>query len=183
MLSLILIGGAAGTGKTSLAGALATRLGANVVDLDDVTAALVQDYLADHPETTEAQALSALRDARYALLAQAAAEQSGLTIAVAPFSRELACAQDWSAWVRAAGRTDLQCRTLQVTLPAQEHLRRLKERGAARDAERIALASLPATVACDAELGVLVVDASVPVEQLVETLLPRLTDPSPGFRQ
>jgi len=181
VLSLILIGGAAGTGKTSLAGALATRLGASVVDLDEVTASLVQEYLADHPESTEAQALSALRDARYALLAEAAAQQNGLTIAVAPFSRELAFAQDWAAWVRAAGRTDQQCRTLQTTLPADEHLRRLQQRGAARDAERIALASLPVTVVCDASLQIQIVDASEPVEQLVEALLPTLTNASPGF--
>ncbi len=181
VLTLIMIGGAAGTGKTSLAGALAPRLGASVVDLDDVTASLVQEYLASNPEVTEALALSVLRDARYALLAQAAAEQTGLTIAVAPFSRELASAQDWSAWVRAAGRTDLQCRTLQTTLPAEEHLRRLQERGAARDAEQITLASLPATIVCDATLRVLVVDASAPVEQLVETMLPSLTDAPAGF--
>lgn len=182
MLTLILIGGAAGTGKTSLAQALAIELGAAMIDLDEVTAPMVSDYLAAHPGMTEAQALLALRDERYALLADVAAQQDGLVIAVAPFSRELASAQDWAAWVAEAGRTPEQCQTVQVTLPADEHLRRLRERGAARDTERIAGANPPATVVSDTALSVLTVDASRPVRQLVEALLPALHGRSPDKR-
>lgn len=167
MPTLILIGGAAGTGKTTLAGALAEAVGADIVDLDEVTAPLVRDYLTAHPACTQAQALLALRDERYALLAEAAAQHLGTTIAVAPFSRELASWQDWAAWLAAAGRDPNECRTIHLVLPAQEHLRRLRQRGATRDAERIDQGTLPAIITHDPAVPVLVLDASESVEQLV----------------
>ena len=174
--TFILIGGAAGTGKTTLAAALAVNIGADIVDLDEVTAPLVRAYLAAHPECSEAQALLALRDERYALLAEAAAHHRGTTIAVAPFSRELASREAWSAWVVAAGRQPTDCRTIHLVLSEQEHRRRLRERGATRDAERIDRGTLPATITHDPAVAVLVLDASQPVEQLVNAVRAELAD-------
>ena len=120
---------------------------------------------------SEAAALATLREQRYARLALAAAAHRGLTIAVAPFSRELASMQDWATWVATAGRSPQQCRTIHLTLPEAEHRRRLRERGAERDAERIAVGSVPSTIRHDPTIWVLPLDASKPVAELTTAAL------------
>lgn len=134
MGSVTVIAGGAGSGKTTLARAVCAATGAQLLDLDAVTADLVASARADRPGESEAAVLTAIRDDRYALLLQAArrAREGSDVVLAAPFTREIADPAEWGGLVEAVGGEPVSLIWIEVS--PRERARRLRLRGASRDA-------------------------------------------------
>ena len=142
-LPALLISGPPASGKSTLATAVATRLGAALLDQDVLTGALtavVGDLVGTHD--LDDPALAALtRDARYEVVLATAEHnlRAGIPVVlVAPFTAERT---DPAAWhtvrdrlAAAGGRPAL----VWLRLPADELVRRLRDRGADRDQGKLA---------------------------------------------
>ncbi len=171
-----MITGPAGSGKTTLGLALAEQLGSATRDLDDVAVDLLADYRRSHPGGTEADALEALRDERYARLAEAARavlvdDSFPSLVLIAPFTAETSSAARWSEWLAEVGVPDERAHVVWLAVPAQERLRRLAERGAVRDTEVVATGDLPEPGA--PSVPALVIDARMAVADQVEAVVQR----------
>ena len=133
---LVVISGAAGTGKTTLARACARAWSAVVIDLDEVAVEETQVAIASSPDPTSA--LASIRDLRYGQLRELVREQrrSGAApvIAVAPFTREVSCAEDWTTFVRGVGGGEVML--VWIHLDPVERSTRIQGRGALRDRKR-----------------------------------------------
>jgi predicted kinase len=142
-MDALLITGPPASGKSTLARAAATRLRAALLDQDVLTSALtavIGDLVGTH-DLDDPRLASVTRDARYeAVLATAEDNlRAGLPVVlVAPFTVERA---DPAAWDKvrdrlaaAGGRPAL----VWLSLPADELVRRLRSRGAARDSGKVA---------------------------------------------
>ena len=143
MGSVTVIAGGAGSGKTTLARAVCAQTGAQLLDLDAVSADLVARAMADRPGESEAAVLAAVRDARYALLLDAgrAAREAGDVVLAAPFTREIADAAGWAGLVGAVGGEPVALVWIEVS--PQERARRLRMRGASRDAHLLGAEQAP----------------------------------------
>lgn len=135
---LIVIGGPAGAGKTTLADAVASALHAAHLDFDVVSSDVVAAGRAAHPHLSEAALLARLRDDRYLALAQAAATALAsappVLVVSAPFSREAQYADAWQAWLDVLPPgTDV--RFVWIDIDAAERRRRMLARGSIRDRE------------------------------------------------
>jgi predicted kinase len=138
-LAAVLISGPPATGKSTLALALAPRLGAAVLDLDTATAPLtrVVSELASTRDLDEPVLAGLTRDARYdTLLALAEANLTAgrPVVLVAPFSAERARPDAWAA---TTGRISAPATLVWLHLPPEELIRRLTQRGLARDENKI----------------------------------------------
>jgi sugar-phosphatase len=177
---LFMIAGPAGSGKTTLGVALASRLGAPHLDLDDVTGDLVGRFLAEHPERTEPEALLALRDLRYAQLAETArllmsGESSSDLVLIAPFTVEISSVDRWGRWLADVGVPSASAHLVWLTLPPGERLRRMAARGASRDAAALATAGSGDDMPEPAPPGVpcLAVDALLAVGEQADIAMQR----------
>lgn len=171
----VVIGGAPGSGKSSIGRELARRTGAALLDQDTVTNPLVAEIAAltgagddlDHPSLR-----GSVRDARYACLRDTAAEISALgcpVVVVAPFTAEL---RDVAAWQRfSAGLPGVVL--VAVAIDPAEARRRMLSRGSARDA-KLAAAPPPAPAARPGEHVDLVLDGALPVDESVARALAAL---------
>ncbi|WP_353649954.1 AAA family ATPase [Nakamurella sp. A5-74] len=132
---VIVIGGAPGSGKTSIGKLLARSTGAALLDQDTLTNPLIAQIAAltgagddlDHPSLR-----GEVRAARYACLRDAAAEISGLgcpVVVVAPFTSEIADPIAWQQFSGMLSGTVL----VAVSIDPAESLRRRRMRGLARD--------------------------------------------------
>ncbi|KID31468.1 haloacid dehalogenase superfamily protein, subfamily IA, variant 3 with third motif having DD or ED [Prauserella sp. Am3] len=136
---VLAVAGPAGSGKTTLGRGLATDLGAPLLDLDTLTATLL-DRL--HGPVLREHWLSAphgdtIRAARYAALRATAADvvtTAGTAVLVAPFTAELSGGPEWHALVDALSGADL--RMVHLTGDPALFARRRAARGAARDTHR-----------------------------------------------
>jgi len=104
---VVLIAGAAGSGKSILGEALARAGSAVLLDLDTLTNPLLE-ALADanvfgDRHWNDPLLRSIVRPARYAALRNAISAQSGRVVAVAPWSAELAGGTEWAALSAALG--------------------------------------------------------------------------------
>ena len=175
----VLIGGPPATGKSTLAAALAPRLGAALLDLDVVTGPLtrVVSGLIGVRDLDDPALARLTRDARYdTLLGLADANlRAGLPVVlVAPFSRERA---QPSAWAAATRRMAGDPTMVWLHLPPQELIRRLTQRALARDEDKI---RDPASFLTGLDLEPPVVphlalDASQPTATLVRSVLDHLS--------
>jgi predicted kinase len=175
----ILIGGPPATGKSTLATALAPRLGAALLDLDVVTGPLVRvvSGLTGVRDLDDPVLAGLTRDARYgALLDLADANlRAGLPVVlVAPFSRERAEPSAWAATARRLGGDPLM---VWLHLPPQELVQRLAGRALSRDEDKI---RDPASFLTGLDLEPPVVphlalDASQPTGTLVRSVLDHLS--------
>ncbi len=132
---LICVGGAPGSGKTTVGALVARSVGAALVDLDSVTTPLVEAVAAAAGEVADLDAprYAALRDARYACLAAVVADclAAGVdVVAVAPFTRE-AVDGTWREWGVASGARSVT--TCWLDLDPDEAVRRADARGLPRD--------------------------------------------------
>lgn len=143
----VLLAGAAGSGKTTLASALAAAAGYVLFDLDQVTGALSAAALALLGESADAldrSAGSALRAGRYASLADAAAANLSLghrVILAAPFTaecREAAALAALRTRLAAGSPAAADAVLVYLDTPAALRRARLAQRGAARDRAKIA---------------------------------------------
>jgi predicted kinase len=179
-LAAVLIGGPPATGKSTLAMALAPRLGAAVLDLDTATAPLtrVVSELAGVHDLDDPVLAGLTRDARYdTLLALAEANLTAgrPVVLVAPFSAERARPSAWAATIR---RIPAQATMVWLYLPPDELVRRLTQRGLARDENKI---RDPASYLTGLDLKPpaiphLALDASQPTAVLVRSLLDHLAN-------
>jgi predicted kinase len=181
-LAAVLVGGPPATGKSTLASALAPRLGAAVLDLDVATGPLVRviSGLIGVTDLDDPALAGLTRDARYeTLLALAAANLRAArpVILVAPFSAERA---QPAAWAATAQRLTAAVRVSPVMvwlhLPPDELVRRLRRRALARDENKI---RDPAFFLAGLDLAPPVVphlalDATEPTATLVQSILDHL---------
>jgi predicted kinase len=171
-----MITGPAGSGKSTLGRALAERLGAATVDLDDAAADVVARYRALHSEVTEAEALSLLREERYAVVAESARDlitegQVPAVVLIAPFTSEISSLERWQSWVRDLGVPEERAHLVWLLITPDERLRRLAARGATRDAELVATGGVPEAVA--PPVPAVVVDAGLSVAEQVDLVVQR----------
>ena len=138
-LAAVLIAGPPATGKSTLAEALAPRLGAALLDLDVATAPLTRviSGLTGVHDLDDPALAGLTRAARYdTLLGLAAANlRAGRPVVlVAPFSTERA---QPSAWVTTTRRLAAEPTLVWLHLPPDELVRRLTRRAEARDENKI----------------------------------------------
>jgi len=175
----VLIGGPPATGKSTLALALAPRLGAALLDLDTATAPLtrVVSELAGVHDLDDPALARLTRDARYDTLLGLAADNLAAgrpVVLVAPFSAERARPAAWAATTR---RIPAPATMVWLHLPPEELIRRLTLRGLARDKNKI---SDPASYLTGLDLEPpaiphLALDASLPAGELVTAVLGHLS--------
>jgi predicted kinase len=177
-LPAVLIGGPPATGKSTLAMALAPRLNAAVLDLDTATAPLtrvVADLAGVH-DLDDPVLAGLTRDARYdtlLALAEANLMAGRPVVLVAPFSAERARPSAWAATIQ---RIPVEATMVWLHLPPAELIRRLAQRGHARDENKI---RDPASYLTGLDLEPpaiphLALDASQPTGALVRSLLDHL---------
>jgi predicted kinase len=177
-LAAVLIGGPPATGKSTLAMALAPRLNAAVLDLDTATAPLtrvVADLAGVH-DLDDPVLAGLTRDARYdtlLALAEANLMAGRPVVLVAPFSAERARPSAWAATIQ---RIPVEATMVWLHLPPAELIRRLAQRGHARDENKI---RDPASYLTGLDLEPpaiphLALDASQPTGALVRSLLDHL---------
>ena len=175
MGEVFVIAGAAGSGKTTFGRALAKRLAIPLLDLDDVTAPLVENFRAAHPQHDEAEALRLLRDDRYRELQQAAVTATSnrkSVIVAAPFTSEVSSPERWLGFTSPFGSLNtVQLIWLEVS--REERLRRMKARGASRDAHMTSAGSgvggLPPVI--PPVVGHLSIDAELTNEEKIDLVL------------
>jgi sugar-phosphatase len=104
-MTVWVVAGPAGSGKTTLGRALAGRLGAVLIDLDRVTNPLLDalgDQVAPGGHWNDPRLRPTVRPARYtALLAVASDQVAENLVLVAPFTAELRGGPEWSALLAA----------------------------------------------------------------------------------
>jgi len=184
-LAAVLVGGPPATGKSTLASALAPRLGAAVLDLDVATAPLVRviSGLIGVTDLDDPALAGLTRDARYdtlLALADANLRAGRPVILVAPFSAERARP---AAWAATAQRLSAAAPVIPVMvwlhLPPDELVRRLSRRALARDENKI---RDPASFLAGLDLAPpaiphLALDATRPTATLVQSILDQLDQP------
>jgi predicted kinase len=178
-LAAVLIGGPPATGKSTLALALAPRLGAALLDLDTATAPLTRVVfgLAGAHDLDDPALAGLTRDARYDTLLALAGDNLAAgrpVVLVAPFSAERASP---AAWAAAIGRIPAPTTMVWLYLSPGELIRRLTRRGLARDENKI---RDPAAYLTGLDLEPpaiphLALDASQPTEALVAAVLEHLS--------
>lgn len=137
-MKIVIVAGAAGTGKSTLGLAMARELGLPMLDLDSITnpvldALIVPIFGGDHWNSDALR--PALRPARYASLAAAARDQvrAGVgAVLVAPFTREMAGASEWASLVAAVHPARPE--VVWLTAPTELLTARRTVRGEIRDA-------------------------------------------------
>jgi predicted kinase len=173
----VLIGGAPATGKSTLAAALAPRLGAAVLDLDVATGPLsaVVSGLVGAADLSDPRVAGLTRGPRYETLFGLAEDnlRAGLPVVLAaPFSAE----RSPHGWRAVADRLAAHAAgpvLVWLSLPPDHLVRRLRLRGAARDADKVRdpgafLATLDPGPPAVAHLGL---DATTPVADQVESVV------------
>lgn len=143
MGTIMVIAGGAGSGKTTLGRALCAQMGAQLVDLDAATMELVTAEIALRPDAPEADVLRDIREPRYAELIRQAREarELGDVVVTAPFTREISDPADWAALVDGLGGEPVRLVWIEVT--PEERLRRMRQRGASRDAHLLQAEAAP----------------------------------------
>lgn len=179
-LAAVLIGGPPATGKSTLALALAPRLGAALLDLDVATGPLtrVVSELAGTRDLDDPVLAGLTRTARYDTLlglAEANLLAGRPVVLVAPFSTERTLP---SAWEDTRRRLPGQATMVWLHLPAQEMIRRLTQRALGRDENKI---RDPAAYLTGLDLKPpviphLALDAAEPTAVLVSAVLSHLAD-------
>lgn len=170
-LPAVLLAGAPGTGKSTLSHHVARRLGAAVISQDVATGPLVDVVagLSGVADLDDPRLAGLTRAARYRVVLDLAADNlaAGIPVVlVAPFTTERA---DPAAW--AAARDQLitaggQPLLVWLSLDPAERLRRLRIRGAARDAAKLADEGTLLAAECPPAVEHLALDASHPPDEL-----------------
>jgi predicted kinase len=177
----VLISGAPATGKSTLAAALAPRLGAAVLDIDVATGPLtsVVSDLIGVADLSDPQMARLTRAARYDTLYALAEDnlRAGLSVVlVAPFTAE----RSERGWNAVLGRLEAHAAGLVLVwlhLPSDQLIERLKRRAAARDTDKVSKpgAFLAAIDRVPPAAPHLALDATMQVEDLVDRVVAHST--------
>jgi sugar-phosphatase len=163
----VVVAGAAGTGKSTLGRALAHRIGAALLDLDDLTNPLLDAcWPDDRGHWNDDAHRPVVRPARYAVLRSAAAAQVAAdvdVVLVAPFTAELRGGEEWSELLAAVAPVAPVVAWLVADVDVLAA--RLRDRAEPRDAGRT-LAPVEAPAVPHLQL-----DAERPTADLVEAIL------------
>lgn len=172
-MRVLAIGGPAGSGKTTVADALSVQLGVPHIDFDVASADVVARARTAAPHLAEDELLLAVKEPRYAALADAiaACAEGGkaLVVVSAPFSQHSQDPKRWAQWVQAARaeRVDL----VWLAVDPQTRWERMRLRGEVRDAPALAdpaaVPAAPAPLVHHTHL-----DASASVADLVTQIAP-----------
>jgi predicted kinase len=181
-LAAVLVGGPPATGKSTLASALAPRLGAAVLDLDVATGPLVRviSGLIGVTDLDDPALAGLTRQARYdtlLALADANLRAGRPVILVAPFSAERARPAAWAATAQRLSASPVIPVMVWLHLPPDELVRRLSRRALARDENKI---RDPASFLAGLDLAPpaiphLALDATQPTAALVQSILDHLS--------
>ncbi len=145
-VQLVVIAGPAGSGKSSLANALAHELMVTHLDFDTVNTELVLRERAENPHMFEPDLLEKIKGERYLGLARAIRECTEPTvIASAPFTQHSQDAQLWDQWVQACGPVH-SVEFFWLDLDPEIRRLRILERGSSRDARKSHLVLEPAAL-------------------------------------
>ena len=173
------VAGVAGSGKSTLGRALATALGAPLLDLDSLTNPLLdglpREILGGHWLASAHRA--AIRDGRYAALRAVTRDTvatAGRAVLVAPFTAELRGGEPWEQLRRAAGAAEL--RMVHIDGDAELFAARRAARSAERDRHRV-----PGPPAPPPAVPVVTVDGELTTEEQLRRVL-RLIGRSAGPR-
>jgi predicted kinase len=177
----VLISGAPGTGKSTLAAALAPRLGAAVLDLDVATGPLtaVVSNLVGAADLSDPRIARLTRTPRYETLFALAEDnlRAGIPVVmVAPFSTERT-ADGWQGVVRRLRPYAADPVLVWLHLSDADLVDRLGRRNAVRDTAKTANPSayLAAIDRAPPAAPHIALDAALPVADLVDRVLTRLT--------
>jgi predicted kinase len=177
VVQVMVIAGPAGSGKTTLAEAVAKRLSAPHLDFDVVSAGVVAATQALHPELSEEAVLVACKEERYAALAEAirqCAERAdplvpSVVIASAPLSQYTQDVKLWSDWLAQCGSPS-SVDLVWLDLDPKVRWNRMTNRKSSRDQALLASGIRPDP----APLPVVehrVIDASLPMAERVRLAL------------
>jgi predicted kinase len=137
----VLVSGAPGTGKSTLAAALAPRLGAAILDLDVATGPLtdVVSGLLGRTDLGDPEVAEHTRAPRYATLLALAVDnlRAGIPVVlVAPFTAERSPA-GWTAVADRLGADAAGVVLVWLDLPSHHLVDRLRRRDAVRDSDKV----------------------------------------------
>lgn len=141
-MHLIVIAGPAGSGKTTVADLVATRMSAPHLDFDVVTNSVVAGHREQSPHLSEPELLEAIKGERYAVLAASvraafeAARQEGLSgsvIASAPFTAISQSPASWVDWLAGCGEPD-RVDLFWLSIKPELRRARVRQRNSVRDA-------------------------------------------------
>jgi predicted kinase len=143
MSEAIVVCGVPASGKTTFARDLARHLRWPLLDLDTLTNPLFEhaggEFLIDVP-TAHPTVRATVNDVRYTCLLDTAAENLALgvsVIMVAPFTSERTFPAAWERLVARLGIPAEHIHLAWVDTPPTEVVRRMQQRGAARDLEKV----------------------------------------------
>jgi predicted kinase len=175
----VVVAGAPASGKSVLGAAIARRMRAALLDQDVLTGpltAVVAGLLGAAPGDLDDPGVRATtRDAAYRALVDTARDclAAGVpTVVVAPFTAERADPAAWAALVERLAAPG-GVRLVWATCPAEELIRRMKAREAARDRRKLAdvEAFLASATVAEPAVPHLTVDTSRPFDHQVAVLL------------
>jgi predicted kinase len=138
----ILVCGAPGSGKSTVGALVARRLQAALLDLDTATASLTAVISAMHgtDDLDDAELVRLTRAARYEALSALAEDNLAVGVSVvlvAPFTTERRDARAWEDLQRRMARSGGDACLVWLRIPADEVVRRVEQRGAARDLAKL----------------------------------------------
>jgi predicted kinase len=138
----ILVCGAPGSGKSTVGALVARRLRAALLDLDTATASLTAVISALHgtDDLDEAELVRLTRAARYEALSALAEDNLAVGVSVvlvAPFTTERRDPRAWEHLRRRMAGSGGDACMVWLRIPADEVLRRVEQRGAARDLAKL----------------------------------------------
>jgi predicted kinase len=138
----ILVCGAPGSGKSTVGALVARRLHAALLDLDTATASLtaIISAMQGTDDLDEAELIRLTRAARYEALSALAEDNLAVGVSVvlvAPFTTERRDPHAWDHLRRRMARSGGNACMVWLRIPADEVLRRVEQRGAARDLAKL----------------------------------------------
>ena len=138
----VLVCGAPGSGKSTVGALVARRLHAALLDLDTATASLTAVITALHgtDDFDDAEVVRLTRAARYEALTALAEDNVSIGVSavlVAPFTAERRDPRAWEQLQRRMDRSGARTSMVWLRISADDVLRRVEQRGAARDLAKL----------------------------------------------
>ncbi|MCW2827268.1 MAG: hypothetical protein JWQ67_884 [Marmoricola sp.] len=182
--SVVLMAGAPGSGKSTVGALVANRLSAALIDLDTATASLtaVVGELLGREDIDDPEVVRWTREARYEAITALAEDnvKAGVSaVLVAPYSSERKDPKAWQALETRLSRAGARTTLVWLRISADEVLRRVEARGAARDVLKLRGKWLAGLDLGPPAVAHLEVDAHLPPHVIAELVI---ASPRPARR-